>query len=176
MPGCCDKQIAKFASPMLLLAVALSWIQAPSAVADQNPFCAKTTSEQVRAATTGPAVGGVSVALQRKRVAPGQVIRARLVNFGENRAIYGPQYRIERYVGGKWIVDPASPRGPWHKVFWLLTPDAAGRCFQFSIPVGQPPGTYRFVIPVKTDKGRSGRTAVFRVPQTLRPVAAISGT
>jgi hypothetical protein len=136
---------------------------APSARDVNNLFCRGATSQTLKAARVGPPIRGVALALQRKQVAPGQVIRARLVNVGEHRATYGPPHRIEHWAEGRWSLDPSSPRGPWHKVFWLLRPTQAGRCFQFAIPSEQAVGVYRFVVPAETDKGRAARTAIFHV-------------
>lgn len=152
----------------MLLTTALTLLitvtgQAPDASAKQPNFCKGSSVDVLRAGVIGPSVAGISVALYARRVEPGQSLYARLINRGEDRATYGPQHRIERYSDSQWMVDPASPHGPWHKIFWLLPPDAAGRCFQFAVPVDQPAGIYKFVIPVKGDRGRSGRTALFRV-------------
>src|SRR5262245_38173825 len=130
---------------------------------EQPGFCSGSSAEQVKAGVVGAPIHGISVALQAKHLESGENLHARLLNRGEDRAKYGPQYRIERYAGSRWSVDPAGPHGPWHKVFWILPPNKAGRCFHYTIPTDQPEGVYRLVVPVTTDFGRSGRIALFRV-------------
>lgn len=136
---------------------------ASDALAEKPRFCRGTNIAAIKPGARGPLVHGISASLQSKRLEPGENLYARLINYGASRATYGPQHRIERYTDSQWTIDPASPHGPWHKVFWLLPSEKAGRCFRYMVPVDQPTGIYRFVIPVKTDRGRSGRTVVFRV-------------
>ena len=153
--------LAAFSAVLLGYLMALQMPQA--AFGNQPVFCRGSSVEQIGRGVAGPSVHGISVALQAKHLEPGQDLYARLLNRGTSRATYGPQHRIERYVNDQWTVDPASPHGPWLKVFWLLSPDRAGRCFHYVIPGDQSAGLYRFVIPVKTDYGRSGRSVTFRV-------------
>lgn len=117
----------------------------------------------MKAAAIGPAIQGISVALQAKMVSPGQDLYGRPLNRGNDSANYGPVYRIERYNGSGWEIDPASPDGPWIRRSWALAPDRAGRCFAFRVPADQPVGVYRFVIPVEVDGVRAARYVVFRI-------------
>ncbi len=150
----------------LLLIAALGYepVVGMTGASIQRPsFCRETETKAVRAGVIGNAIHGISAALNVKYIAPGQPLYARLLNRGKVRASYGPPHRIERYVDSHWIDDPAGPHGPWTKVLWLLFPERAGRCFRYVVPLEQAEGIYRFVIPAKTDSGRSGRTVVFQV-------------
>src|SRR5215218_3189002 len=102
------------------------WVP-PSAVA-QAYYCGDSTADLVKYATVGKSIQGVLLALERKQVNPGETIFARLVNRGKNLASYGQYHRIERYVGGEWISDPAGPHGPWTRKLWGLGPGRSGRC------------------------------------------------
>jgi hypothetical protein len=149
---------------LLLLTALLSLMSAGHASAAQPRFCTPTrTANSVDAAAIGPQIKGISVALQAKQIAPGQSLYARPLNQGESWANYGPVYRIERYSGSGWTIDPSSPDGPWIRKSWSLAPERAGRCFGFGVPSDQPTGLYRFVIPVTVDGIRAARTAVFNI-------------
>lgn len=126
-------------------------------------FCQKLTVEAVESAAVGQAIQGVSLALERHRVHPGQRLQARLLNRGKSLASYGQYHRIEQYSGPEWVIDPASPHGPWVKKLWGLGPGRAGRCFEWVIPVDQPIGTYRFIVPVKVNGMRAARIVVFEI-------------
>ena len=131
--------------------------------ANEPEFCQARDADSVKAPVIGPSVKGISVALQAKRISRGQNLYGRPLNNGDDSANYGPVYRIERYNGSGWEVDPSSPDGPWVKRSWALAPDRAGRCFRFSVPPDQPAGVYRLVIPVTVETVRAARTAVFRI-------------
>jgi len=158
-----QRKLGRALLALLLAALLFVLTAAGSTSSRQVRFCSGSSAERAKAGVVGPPIQGVSVALQTKRFEPGEDLYARLLNRGEGRAKYGPQHRIERYINSRWTVDPAGPHGPWHKVFWLLPSNTAGRCFHYTIPIDQPTGVYRFVVPVTTNLGRSGRTAVFRV-------------
>lgn len=125
-------------------------------------FCGPARARVVDAAAVGQDRDGIAVALRTRRVVPGGVLLARLLNRGDKRATYGPFFRIHRYVFGKWRIDPASPK-TFPKVLRLLSPGRAGRCFRFAAPEDLSPGKYRFLTFVKVQGHRSRRMVEFRV-------------
>lgn len=126
-------------------------------------FCQGASSGGIAVERVGPSVAGISLALKPRHVAPGEVVYARLLNGGPNRATYGPEYRIEHRFESSWTIDSASPSGPWHKILWLLKSGSVGRCFRFTVPSNQVAGAYRFVAYVESNGVRSRRTVVFEV-------------
>lgn len=53
----------------------------------------------------------------------------------KNIVMYGHEFEIQRRRRDGWLVDPASPRGPWPKSLGRLAPGEAGRCYGFKIPL-----------------------------------------
>ncbi|HEU4739954.1 MAG TPA: hypothetical protein VFS54_12865 [Solirubrobacterales bacterium] len=97
------------------------------------------------------------------RVQAGEVVSARLLNRGEAIATYGLALRIERRVGGRWTLDPASPDGPWPKKAGKLQPGGLGVCFHFPVLEDQAEGRYRFTVSVSADRKKMHRSALFQV-------------
>ncbi len=66
----------------------------------------------------------------------------RLENFGTSSVIFGLKYRLERYDGSRWVVDPVSPVG-FPQVGFIIGPGAAGGCQSLQLLAGMESGRYR---------------------------------
>lgn len=89
---------------------------------------------------------GAKIAVSNKQVKPGDALYARLENTGVERIGAGYGYRIERFNGAAWEVDPSLQNDrPVPKVLVILGLAAAFDCMQLPIPADQSPGRYRFV-------------------------------
>lgn len=148
----------------VLVAIGLFSISAmPAASQSAASFCKTNDLRRVEARATGPSALGIALAMKNEELRPGGVASARLFNRGDLRAGYGVALRIERYVDGQWSLDPASPKGPWPKKLGQLDPGGLSTCFRFTLPSTQPPGRYRFTVPVRLDQKSAHRSAMFRV-------------
>jgi len=128
-----------------------------------SSFCNTKDLRKVEARATAPRAQEVALAMKSELVRPGGIASARLFNRGESRAGYGVALRIERRVGGRWSLDPASPKGPWPKKLGRLDPGDLSTCFRFPVPDSQPAGQYRFTVSVQLDQKASHRSAVFQI-------------
>jgi hypothetical protein len=133
-------------------------------------FCQTGTAEAAFAARIGSGATsqprGVVLLTSEPKTAPGKPIYARLANFGNKRAIYSREFAIERRSEGGWMLDAASPKGPWVKVAGILKAGSAGRCYRFDVPPAQPLGRYRFSTKINgaaINDAPQRRTAVFLV-------------
>lgn len=149
--------------PAVAVALLLSLASVSSGSTMQPTFCDDSRARAVVAGKVGPSIHGISLGLDVKRVESGGTLYARLLNRGVERGTYGPPFRIEHFVNSRWVKDPSSPQGPWHKVIWLLPPEKAGKCYKFDVPTDLRGGKYRFGVTVKTARGRAARTVEFRV-------------
>jgi hypothetical protein len=131
----------------------------------RNPgsFCTRKNPEEIRAGVFGPAIAGIAAIAKSSRLLPSSTAYARLINRGPNRATYGPNFRIEHYENGEWMLDPASPQGPWPKVLYGLGIGQAGRCFRWAVPASAHQGLFRFVFVVNVAGDRSRRIVEFRI-------------
>ena len=130
---------------------------------EASAYCNHAAVGTVRPKAIGPPMAGIAATARERRLRPSQTLYARLMNRGSERANYGPEFRIERLEGSKWVLDPASPRGPWLKKIYTLKAGMFSRCFRWSVPSEQPMGTYRFIAFVKVNGKRSRRTVEFFV-------------
>jgi hypothetical protein len=132
-------------------------------------FCEVSTAGAVLAASSRwrdkQPPGGVVLLTNRARVAPGELIYARLANFSQLRNGYGGGASIQRKTASGWVHDPAAPEGFYPAVLRRLDPGAAGYCYPFEVPVDHPSGQYRFVTDVHFHaRGESRwRVATFEV-------------
>ena len=106
---------------------------------------------------------GIQLASDRPKIAPGEVARARFLNFTSGSAFYGAEFKIQRYGPEGWSTDPSSPDGPWKQSLAKLAPSQAGHCYRFSIPKDQSPGLYRFIATIQSGSADNFKLAEFRV-------------
>lgn len=137
------------------------------ASSEQPAFCRVSDADRIPAGMSGQSRAGIALAASARKVSRNRPVYARFVNRGEARATYGPAFRIEHWVGSRWLLDPASPMGPWHKVLWLLKAGSAGRCYSFVVPEDLAAGRYRFASSVTINGDRSRRTVSFTVNSSL---------
>lgn len=131
----------------------------------RNPgsFCTRRNPEEIRSGAYGPVVAGIAAITKSPRILRSATAYARLINHGPSRATYGPEFRIEQYENGEWVLDPASPQGPWPKVLCGLGVGQAGRCFRWVVPADARRGLFRFVFVVNVEGDRSRRIVKFRI-------------
>lgn len=91
------------------------------------------------------------VKIERPTVAPGEMAKATLLNFGTvalTTRSYDYGFNVQEFTGEKWISVPDNPlrRIPKRMGPWTL---AAGRenrgCLRYLVPSDQPPGLFRFI-------------------------------
>ena len=149
-----------------------SFLFCPSATGSTLPrFCRVHTAAEAAREQVGHSsalrlrLGKIVLLASRREAGPGEVVYARLANFGSHRATYGLEFAIERRGGEGWKVDTSSPKGPWPRVQGILKAGSAGRCYRFLVPNEQTGGMYRFVTHVGLEGSveRARRTARFRV-------------
>jgi len=129
---------------------------------DQGSFCRVSRAESVRAALVGRSRAGIAIAAQAIRVAPSGTLLARLINRGPSRASYGAEFRIQRYVDRKWILDDSSPKAFPKRRLGLL-PGRAGRCFRYQVPANQAIGRYRLLTFAEVEGIRFRRMISFHI-------------
>ena len=115
-----------------------------------------------RAGTQSPR-DGIQLLANHREVAGGEVISARLVNVSDAIVLYGAEFRIQRYRGGMWRIDPSSPDGPWPRSAKKLKPGETGACYRYIVPEGQPAGRYRFLTMVSRGSREYPQVAKFDV-------------
>jgi hypothetical protein len=104
------------------------------------------------------------IALSNNQFAPGQVVSARLENAGVERFGAGYGYRVERFNGTSWEVDPSlQGERKVPKVLVVLGPAATFDCLHLEIPGNQNPGQYRLVKEVSQSSRRVIVTRTFTV-------------
>lgn len=106
---------------------------------------------------------GVRLVVDEQRVEPGEVVRARLLNFTRGVVRSHSEFTVQRHREESWKTDPSSPDGPWPRRLGKLSPGGAGRCYRFSVPVEQDPGRYRFLKRVEYGSVRKWRAVEFFV-------------
>jgi hypothetical protein len=157
-------------SPLSLLAlvfvsfVAAAEPQGTAAEVRSNSFCElPSASEVLKRVGDAPPARGIKLVLSKEEVKPGGVVKARLVNFDEEVATYGAEFKIQRYGPAGWKTDPSSPSGPWPRYLGKLQPGKAGRCYSFSVPADQSGGRFRFSTMVGLGAKQLEKTGEFRV-------------
>ena len=128
-----------FATSLLVLAAAAQ--AAPGSLGGETfgrEFCLPAP---IAAGDRGPEVG---LAVERANARPGGAAFARVENRSEERIEFGVEYRVQRFVGGKWRRAPGAPHGPWIQIALLLAPGHSGSCMRYVVPEEAPPGRYRF--------------------------------
>jgi hypothetical protein len=88
---------------------------------------------------------GARLGLSNRQIAPGESVFARVENIGVVRFGVGYGYRVERFSGMSWEVDPSlQGKRSVPKVLVFLGPSATFDCLQVPVPPNQAPGLYRF--------------------------------
>jgi len=95
--------------------------------------------------------------LNRTVVRAGERLLARLENLGSRTVSYGESFGVERRDGGTWTPARDLLRGRWLMWLGLLGPGGSGKCNSLSIPPDTPPGSYRIVKGVGSDRWPKGR-------------------
>lgn len=88
-------------------------------------------------------IADVRLNVKPEQVSSGGVVKFRLENFGTLAASTGREFRVERFDGAGWVMDPASPSGPWFEDQISLPAGAAGMCDEFEVQPSMPVGLYR---------------------------------
>lgn len=149
---------------------ALGWSSDPRrALASQagGGFCQVTNAGDLlkRQGEATPA-DTVKLMVSKRKVRPGMLVQARLINTTQLVARYGSEFKIQRYGRIGWTTDSSSPDGPWPRRVGKLMPDRAAGCYRFSVPTGQDPGRYRFLTSVDLGSAKRARVAEFVVQGT----------
>ncbi len=92
----------------------------------------------------------VRVTIDQTVVRPGEVARAKLVNYGTvtvESTAYDYGFNVQRFDGSQWItVLENPPRGRVRLRMQILPPGTENRgCLRYLVPGDQPPGLYRFI-------------------------------
>lgn len=127
-------------------------------------FCqirsANTLAE--RAGMERPRVG-IQLLTNHRKIRAGESVVARLANFATKHFLSGAEFKIQRYLGTKWVTDPSSPDGPWPRRARKLKPDEVGGCYRYVVPAGQPAGQYRFLTRVSKGSRKDSEAAKFSI-------------
>jgi hypothetical protein len=127
-------------------------------------FCELPSAAEVsKRLGEAPPPRGIKLVVNKEEVRPGDVVKARLLNFDEKVNTYGAEFKIQRYGSMSWRTDPSSPAGPWPRYLGKLRPGEAGRCYSFSVPADQDSGRYRFFTKVRSGSKQQGKTSEFGV-------------
>ncbi len=78
-----------------------------------------------------------------QQVPAGGKVDFRIENFGTLPVGAGQEFEFERFDNGSWVLDAASPPGPWLEALGLLRSGEAGMCESFEVPSDVLPGRYR---------------------------------
>jgi hypothetical protein len=128
-------------------------------------FCTPSgASDLVERFGETPPARGIKLAVSKEEVKAGEVVKARLLNFDEEKSgTYGAEFKIQRFGSTGWETDPSSPAGPWLRYLGKLQPGEAGRCYTFSVPAEQDSGRYRFSTKIRISAKQLGKTGEFNV-------------
>lgn len=160
----------------ILALLALSWLHAlgwssssPQALASRPSvgFCQISNADDLLQRVGEPTPANtVKLVVSEREVERGVLVRARLMNTTPHLALFGSEFKIQRYGDQGWSTDPSSPDGPWPLRMGKLLPNRAAGCYRFSVPEGQDPGRYRFKVNVDLGAAKKGRVAEFLVRGT----------
>jgi hypothetical protein len=106
---------------------------------------------------------GVRLVVNEQQVEPGEVVKARLLNFTRDVVRSYSEFKIQWHGKEGWKTSPSSPDGPWPRRLGKLPPGDAGRCYRFSVPAEQGPGRYRFLTRVDSGSVTKRKAAEFFV-------------
>lgn len=151
---------------VLIFAIGLTIKSPPGFGATQSSgsFCSISSALDVtKRLGEKPPASGIKLVVSDDRVEPGDVVAARLLNFGEEVATFGAEFKIQRRGPAGWEPDPNSPNGPWKMSLGKLRPDEAGPCYRFSVPPDQPEGRFRFLKKLASRSVHFRRTAEFSI-------------
>lgn len=98
-----------------------------------------------------------------EQVPAGGKIDFRIENFGTLPVGAAQEFKFERLDNGSWVLDAASPPGPWLEALGLLRSGEAGICQSFEVPSNVPPGQYRISKLIMVGGATRKRTAPFVV-------------
>jgi hypothetical protein len=115
-----------------------------------------------RAGLRGSRVG-IQMLTNQREAGAGEVVKARLVNFSTESVISKAEFKIQRYLGTKWVTDPSSPDGPWPRRGRKLKPGEVSSCYRYVVPAGQPAGRYRFLTMVSKGPREFPEVAKFSI-------------
>jgi hypothetical protein len=102
--------------------------------------------------------------LTRDVVRPGQRLLIRVENHGSETITYGESFRVQRYEEGAWVEGLDLRRRRWFLWLGFLQPGGAGRCSALVLPTDTPPGRYRIVKSVRTERWPKGREITLAAP------------
>jgi hypothetical protein len=94
--------------------------------------------------TSQPADSGLQVEVTPPRAAPGETVRARVVNGSEQTFTYGLDYTLERQMGNSFVKVGAPRIVP--EIGLVAKPGETGPPVPVRIPEDALPGQYRVVI------------------------------
>lgn len=83
--------------------------------------------------------------LDRKWVHPGGTVLSRVENFGSEIVQFGEDFRVQRFLQGRWLEQPDLLPSGWFLWLGALGAGGSGPCSSLSLPVDTPPGHYRVV-------------------------------
>lgn len=107
-----------------------------------------------------PTSGLARLQLARDVLRPGQQLLSRIANYGSETITYGAFFAVQRLEDGKW--SRASDLNPKYWDGWsaILGPGLVGKCSSLSIPLLTPPGRYRIVKPIGTERWSNGSKGI----------------
>ena len=92
-----------------------------------------------------PADAGLEVLVKPLRAAPGDTIKAEVVNNSSEKFSYGADYELERQEGEDFISVPV-PKRPVPLIALIAEPGKTGPPVKVKVPNNARPGQYRVVI------------------------------